>query len=107
MRRQVLLICALALGACSNHSTAEEAGRKFGRAFCVKLQQCFPSQFAQSYSSVDACVEKGIQAIPASQRSAEEACSDSEVDTCVQDTQSMGCASSPSGMKLPASCSGC
>ncbi len=103
----LIVTAIVALAGCNSNPTAEEAARKFSQAYCEKLQQCFSSSFASAYGSVDACVNKAVSAIPESKRSQEDACSDSEVDTCVKDVRAMSCASSVSAMSLPASCSKC
>lgn len=103
----LVVVLGLALVGCSSHPTAEEAGRKFGQALCEKLESCFPSEFSAAYGSINACVEKGLSAIPEDQRDSKDACTDDEVDECVDDTKSLACPSTVSGLKLPASCEGC
>jgi hypothetical protein len=110
MNRVTVLLAAMALSACGGgdddeHPTAEEAGRRFLASFCARLQECSASSFSLVYTSTDDCVQQGIQAIPEDKRNQLDACTNAEVDTCVNDVEAMQC---PTGtMSLPASCQKC
>ena len=98
----------LVLAGCGGNPTAQEAVQKFGNAYCTKLQQCYPTDFANAFpGGVNACVDKLVQAIPSDDRSKPDACDDSQIDTCVKDVQAMSCSSSLSASSLPNSCKNC
>lgn len=85
--------------------TAEDAAREFLPTFCEKVRSCSPEAFDLTYpGGIDACVERGVSAIPASDRDRRSACSASEIDECRADIEAQECSAVGS---LPASCQGC
>lgn len=112
MIKRTLLTFAITLVACANdHPTNEEAGRQFSTALCQRLQQCFPSQFETAYpNGIQACVQRGLESIPAANRGDDSACTDSEVQTCVSDVHSMTCPNMQDNnlpTMIPKSCEKC
>jgi hypothetical protein len=112
MSRVLVLLAAIALAACggdgddNEHPTAEEAARRFLGSFCARLESCMGSAFSAAYASTQDCVQKGIEAIPTEKRNQPDACTNAELDTCVDDVEAMQCPTGAS-LSLPASCQKC
>lgn len=88
--------------------TAEDAAREFLPTYCEKLKECSPALFDLAYDDVDACIEKGVSAIPEGDRDRRSACSASEVETCRADLEEQTCEEVSAGASgLPKSCEGC
>ncbi|MBN1612256.1 MAG: hypothetical protein JW940_36830 [Polyangiaceae bacterium] len=110
MNKSTVLLAAIALAACGgsddDHPTAEEAGRRILGSYCARLESCLGSAFTAAYPTVDDCVNTGLKAIPEDKRDQPDACTNAEVDTCVEDLETMQCPTSPTAA-LPASCRKC
>jgi len=107
----VLVILTLIVGCSSSssteesHPTAGQAAAQYMRTYCAKLNDCFPSQFGAVYTSVDDCVSVAVGKVP--DPNAKEACSQTQIDTCVKDTAVMACPADAGHATLPTSCGGC
>ena len=110
MHKTTVLLAVVALSACGgsddDRPTAEEAARRFLGTFCARLETCLGSAFSLAYSSTQDCVEQGVKAIPEDKRDQADACTNAELDACVDDVETMQC---PTGtnLALPASCQKC
>jgi len=108
---RVLLVTVPMVGliACSSadaHPSARAAGEEFLGAYCQRLSDCFGPLFTSAYpGGVNECVTKGIGSL--SDPSAEDACTQGQIDQCTADVRTESCASSLSASTLPASCKGC
>jgi len=112
MKSLALLACALV--ACSSstsgssgssHPTAGAAVRDTMNAYCSKLQACFPADFEKAFTDVQACVDVGVKKV--TDPNAPEACTQTEVDTCVRDINEGACGATVSSTNLPTSCANC
>lgn len=99
-----LMLAALVAG-CDNPSN-EAAFRKVVTAVCSRMQGCAPDDFAKRYGSLDACVASFVAAVPASKLDGPSACSDAEVQACVNDVNAYACAAFAGGA-FPSSCDKC
>ena len=87
----VLAAVPVVLPACG-FMTAEEAAREFLPVFCDKMKECNPTGFASAFpGGQQECIDKGIATIPEDKRQMRDACTESEIDVCVEDTRKMAC----------------
>src|SRR5262245_59259532 len=105
-----VLLFFFACVACSSddNPTVEANMRKFFPAYCDKLSTCFVDEYKAAYPNGQSqCVQTAVDAIPAGDRGKQSACSQSEIDTCIQDAKNMSCAATLSASTLPSSCKKC
>lgn len=102
-----LFASAVAVSACG--PSVQEAAEDFLPPFCQKLRTCNQAGFDQAYTSIDACVQKGLSAIPEGDRNKRSKCGDEELATCRKDIEAADCAIFASNdlSNMPASCKGC
>jgi hypothetical protein len=110
VRRPVLLaLGAVILGITACGPSVQESAEDFLPPFCQKLRTCNEKGFDAAYASIDACVQKGLSAIPEGDRNKRSKCGDSEIDACRKDIEAAECSTLATGSSssLPASCQGC
>lgn len=84
--------------------TVAQALDAIAPAMCKKSEICFPDEFAAAYPNGQSDCVSGVKSLlPADSSSKQSACSQTEVDTCVGDIDSMTCPLTG----WPSSCSKC
>jgi hypothetical protein len=123
--RHAVVVVFLALTptvGCASHPTADDAMRSFFGAWCSDLSRCdattFEAMFPQGGSAAQgACVDQLVGGVKGVDHDALDACTTSELDTCVGDihkescdafvTSEVGLLAGAGASALPRSCGGC
>jgi hypothetical protein len=96
-----LLVSACALG----HPTGHDVVNTSTPAICQKAKECAgDGKFSRAYGSMDDCISKTKAAVEAQRSDLDRhsACSDSEVDKCINDLKAAACPTQPiNGVALP------
>lgn len=102
-----ILSCAF-VASCSDQPTPEEVVDRTIPALCAKAEACSPSAFASAFpsgpSQCVATVEAEAMQRDGSNPEKRSACSDSELDQCLQDLDAADCEEDELLPKLPCNC---
>lgn len=108
----ILVLCLVGV-ACSSNPSAGAFADEYGGALCQRLEDCDKAIFDLTYPKGHADCVAQIKAAVVKDTSAKDACTQSQVDTCTQDTKNLSCDAinklliQGDSSVTPGSCNGC